>query len=159
MIASANTIAICVMGLLSYLFCLLFPPFRETAHIIALLSTFALGAVGVFLWQESEAALMSPAQWGASCIGLAIMSLVIFFANAWDIGLSPLEALFFPKETWDSLDMVNDHLHYKGLKKSLVFGIGSLILGIGSLVRWWLLSDKSPLTTRSTRTARKRAVG
>ena len=102
---------------------------------------------------------MSPFQWVGSCVALSVVSLTIFFANSWHIGLSPREAILFPKDVWEKLTIADSYLNYKGIRYSLAFGIGSLILGVGSLVRWWLLSDKSPLTTRSTRTARKRAAG
>ena len=157
--AIASAVSICVMGVFSYLFCLLFPPFREAAPVIALLSTFDLGAIGAFLWQESEAWFISPLEWAVGCMAISFLSLVIFFANCWYIGLSPREAIFFPKHLWENIRFGADAFKWRGARYSLCLGIGSLIFGIGSLVREWILFLNPHLMNRSTQASRKRAAG
>lgn len=159
--AVASTVAICVMGAISYLFCLVFPPLKEVAPVIAALSTLAFGAAGAYLWQNSVASTMSPFEWFVCGVALGGFSLVIFLANCWSIGLSPAEALFsFPKQIWDSIKFGEQPLAWRGLRYSLALAVGSAVFGIGSCVRWGILELKrEPPTTRSTRTARKQAAG
>ena len=159
--ALASTVALCLMGALSYLFCLVFPPLEDVAPVIALLSILVFGAAAAFLWQSSVAESMSPLEWAVSCGGFSVASLAVFLATSWQVGISPSEALLsFPRHAWENVKIVDQHLIWRGIRGSLAASLGSAFFGIGSLVRWRILVvTKKPLTTRSTRTARKRAAG
>lgn len=159
--ALASTVAICLMGALSYVFCLAFPSLKDVAPAIALLSILVFGAAAAFLWQSSVAETMSPLEWSVSCGGFSVASFAVFLATSWQIGVSPGEALFsFPKDAWEEVSFAEQRLIWKGIRGSLAAALGTAFFGIGSLVRWRILViTKKPLTTRSTRTARKRAAG
>jgi len=159
--ALASTVALCLMAALTYVFCLAFPPLEDVAPVIALLSILVFGAAAAFLWQSSVAESMSPLEWAVSCGGFSVASLVVFLATSWQVGISPGEALFsFPKHAWEEISFAEQRLIWKGIRGSLAAALGTAFFGIGSFVRWRILAvTKKPLTTRSTRTARKRAAG
>ena len=150
--AFANIIAICIMGGITYLFCAWFPPFTDTAPVIAVIAMLALGVAGTHFWQLSETWCVSPLEWSLFIAGIFVVSLVVFLATCWQLGMSPSESISFPKQLWES----TKHNHYSAnfaLRWSLALGLGALILGIGSLVRWGILTlNRSSLTMRSKKT-------
>ena len=154
--ALASTVSLSLMGALTYIFCLAFPPLEDVALVIALLSILIFGAAAAFLWQSSVAESMSPLEWAVSCGGFSVASLAVFLATSWQIGISPSEALFsFPKHVWEDVRIVEQHLIWRGIRGSLAASLGSAFFGIGSFVRWRILvSAKPPLTFRSRRSLR-----
>ena len=136
------------MGGLSYIFSTSFPPFADTAPVIAVISMLVLGVAGIYFWQLSESWFVSPLEWTLVVVGISGVSLAVFLATCWQMDMSPSEAISFPKLLWENSR--NQYVTY-ALSRSMILGLGALNLGIGSLVRWSILSLKRSPINRSTR--------